>query len=80
MGKTESTESIEFFKDGTVSVVDKGMSMGGSYRFVDDNRIRIELGGLGALVGPMVYRISISRGELTMTSPDGDFLRYQRVQ
>jgi len=38
------TETVEFFKDGTVTFVESGMTMSGNYKFVDDERIRIELG------------------------------------
>jgi len=78
--EVDSTETIEFFKDGTVTVIDKGMSMSGNYKFVGKNRIKMELGGLGALMGPIVSKISISGNELSMTMPDGKIERYQRLK
>lgn len=76
----DGTETIEFFKDGTVSVVDMGMPMGGNYKFIDDTRLRLELGGLGALVGPVVVKVSVSRNELILTMPDGKVLKYRRAK
>jgi hypothetical protein len=72
------TETMEFFRDGTVSVVDEGMSMAGSYKFVDKDRVKVELGGLGALMGPVVARVSISGEDLSWTMPDGKVSRYKR--
>lgn len=72
------TETMEFFKDGTISVVNRGMSMGGSYKFVDKDRIKLELGGLGALAGPIVAKVSFSSGELTFTMPDGRISKYSK--
>ncbi|MEW6573252.1 MAG: hypothetical protein AB1374_06425 [Bacillota bacterium] len=76
----DGTETIEFFKDGTLTVADEGMDMGGSYEFVEKNRIRVELGGLGALAGPFVATVSISGNELTWTMPDGEVSKYRRVR
>jgi hypothetical protein len=76
----DGTEIIEFFKDGTLTVADEGMDMGGSYKFVEKNRVRVELGGLGALAGPFVATVSISGNELTWTMPDGEVSRYKRVR
>lgn len=72
------TEKMELFKDGTITVADKGMNMGGKYTFVDKDRIRVELGGLGALAGPFVATVSISGDELTWTMPEGKVSKYRR--
>ncbi|MDI6735075.1 MAG: hypothetical protein QME42_02585 [bacterium] len=81
VGKWEEiggTESIEFFKDGTVSGVDKGRSMVGSYKFVDKDRIKMEMGGFGALTGPVIMKVSFSGGELTFTTQDSKVLKYSK--
>jgi hypothetical protein len=41
------TEVLEFFKDGRVSITDKGESITGSWTALDDGRIRIEVSVLG---------------------------------
>ena len=74
------TETIEFFKDGTVIVFSKGMTMGGSYKFVAKDRIKLELGGLGILAGPIVAKVSINGDELTFITSDGDVSKYKRLK
>lgn len=74
------TETLEFFKDGTVVVVEFGMSMVGSYKFIDKDQIKLELGGLGVLVGPMVAKISIKGDEMTLNVPTVGLTKYKRVK
>lgn len=70
------TQTIEFFKDGTVTVVDKGEPpLPGDYRFLDDNRIRMNL----ALFGPITFEISPSLYEITLTNPFGKIERYRKL-
>jgi len=71
------TQTIEFFKDGTVTVVDKGEpTLPGDYRFLDDNRIRMNL----ALFGPIIAEVSSSRDEITLTNPFGEVEKYRRAE
>lgn len=74
------TEKMELFKDGTITIMvaDKGMNLGGKYTFVEKDRIKVEMGGLGALIGPFVATVSISGDELTWTMPDGEFSKYRK--
>jgi hypothetical protein len=72
-------ETLEFFKDGTISAVSKGMTLGGKYSFVEDNRMKLELGGIGALAGPMIITVSISGGEMSLTDPKGKVSRYKKI-
>jgi hypothetical protein len=76
------TETMECFKDGTLTVSnsDKGMNLGGTFKFVDKDRIKVELGGLAALAGPFVATVSISGDELTWTMPNGQVSKYRRAQ
>jgi hypothetical protein len=73
-------ETLEFFKDGTVSAVAKRMTLAGKYSFVDDDHLKLELGGVGALAGPLIMRVSISGGELRLTDPKGELSTYQRAK
>jgi len=77
--KTGDNETLEFFKDGTVSLVSKRMTLAGKYSFVDDDRIKLELGGIGALAGPVIMRVSISGGELRLTDTKGEISTYRRA-
>jgi|GEM_PF-814407 len=78
----DGTETLEFFKDGTVSVVDKGTTRTGDYRFIEKDRMRLQLGGLGILAGPIdvVAKVSISKDELTLTLAGGDVGKYRKVK
>ncbi len=72
--------TMEFFKDGTVVVNDKIMTLGGKYNFVDEKRVKDDLGGIGALVGPFVATVSFSDVELTWTMPNGKVSKYRKVK
>ncbi len=74
------TEKMEFFEDGTITVADGRMYMGGHYTLVDQDRIRVDFDGLGELVGPLVVRVSISGDELTWIMPDGEVSRYKKAK
>jgi len=74
-----SADTIEFFSDGTVTIADPLMPLTGTYSFVDDNRVRIELGGLGALAGPFIVTVAISGDTLSLTGPDGSTDTYTRL-
>lgn len=78
--EVEGTETLEFFKDGTISLVSRGMPMGGSYKFVDTDRMKWELGGMGALTGPIIVTVSISGNVLTLTMPNGNVGKYKRTK
>ena len=68
-------EIIEFFKDGTMSIVEREVPMGGEYKFINDNHLK-------TVVGPMtiVFKVSISKNELTMVDPSGMVYKYRRVK
>jgi len=68
-------DTVEFFKDGTMSIVEKGIPMGGEYKFIDDNHLK-------TVVGPVtiVFEVSISKNELTMVDPKGTVYKYRRIK
>src|SRR5437899_2199112 len=73
------TETLEFFKDGTLSVVNKGTAITGKYSFLDDTRIKLEIGGIvGALAGSQIVTVSIADGELSLTDQKGKVSRYRK--
>jgi hypothetical protein len=72
-------ETIEFLRDGTVTIKGKDGNLSGSYSFPDKNHLKLELGGIGALAGPMVATYSIASNQLTLTAPDGDKSTYRKV-
>lgn len=77
--EVDGTENAEFFKDGTVSLVDNGMSLAGNYKFIENDRLRVDLGGVGALIGPMIFKVEVSRNELTLTDSKGKVTTYRRA-
>jgi len=78
--EVSGTEVIEFFRDGTITILDQsGASMGGNYKWIEGNRMRIELSGLGALMGPMVATVTVSGSELRLAMQNGEVWKYRRM-
>jgi len=79
--KYKGKETMEFFKDNTISLFHEsfGFPVAGDYKFIDNNNVKINLGGLWSLVGPIICKISLSGNNLTLAFPDGDVAEYQRV-
>lgn len=79
--KHKGKETMEFFKDGTVSLFHEsfGFPGTGDYKLIDNNHVKVNLGGLWSLVGPIVCKVSISANKLTLTFPDGDVAEYNRA-
>lgn len=75
----DSDEKVEFVKDGTIIIVTKeGVSLVGDYRFIDENRIRMDVGA--PLFGKvaMVVELSIDKeGLLILTEPYGKVTKYK---
>jgi hypothetical protein len=82
----KETESLEFFDDGTIVIIDKrgvNPKLKGNYRFLDEGRLRVDIkGGLYAkLIPPMHFKISISGNEIVLTDePDGAATTYKRIR
>ena len=77
-GESGGTEVVKFFEDGTISIEESNEDMVGNYTFVDEDTIRVELGGLGALAGPMVIGVTIDGDSLVLTMPDDRAETYTR--
>jgi len=73
-----STNTLEFFQDGTVKITGTtGLakkSGTGTYKFIDGSRLKFE----GALV--MEVKILISSEKLTLTDPEGKVWTYQKIK
>lgn len=70
-------ETMEFFKEGTINVSGQ-LTMAGTYKWLDKDRIKLELGGIGALAGPVVLQVAIKSDELTLTDSSGKPSKYKR--
>ena len=84
MGKWQEVggdnETLEFFKNGKANLVSQGKTLAAKYSFVDDGRLKLELGGVGDAARPVIIHASISGGELTLTDPRGKLSTYQRAK
>jgi hypothetical protein len=63
---SQTGESIEFYKDGTVTFNSSLFSTTGTYTVVDDSSIRVDFTGLLALAGSQVWDYSFSGKTLTL--------------
>lgn len=73
-----SSEQMVFLKGGAFySVTAAGVRMAGTYVILDKGTIKLEYGGVGGMVGPVVVPISISGDELTF-DPHGAPTQYRR--
>jgi len=61
---TKGKEVLEFFSDGTVSTSGRDGNFAGKFSFPDESHIKLEMGGLAALAGPMVGSYSVSSDTL----------------
>ena len=69
--EANGSELMVFYKDGTFYTVVDGARMAGDYTFPSKETIRLDYGGMGAAIGPVVVPISISRDVLTIGPHDG---------
>ncbi len=75
------TQTIEFFKDGTVTIIDEGEPpITGDYKFIDKNHVRMDFKGLGELLGAVVIEFSDSGEEFSVTNPFGEVEKYRRFE
>ncbi len=73
---------LEFFKGGTVSFQESitGIAINGDYEFLDDETMKIELGGILAIAGASLYKVSFDNGRLLLTAQNSDgVLAYNRI-
>jgi len=77
---SDTAQSLEFLKSGTVNVIAGGSSAAGTYKFVDKNRLRLDLGGLGGFGKSQLYGVSsVSNNELTLTDDRGQASMFIRA-
>src|ERR1700730_6342960 len=90
----ESSETIEFFKNGTVSYVLKGGSLQGTYevvgmigdveqsadQLVGFGEIRVDFHGIGPLALPAIGKVSNSGDELVLTLSNGRAGNFKKVK
>lgn len=85
LGKWEQVggrERIEFLENGTVLIQSGPLASPqmATYSWLDESRLSIQYGGLGALAGPVVLGVKVGGGDLTLTDARGSLARYRRAR
>ena len=62
----QSGATMEFFKDGTLSMTSYGMPITGSYTVLDAKNLKISMSGLLGIGGAQIYEYSVSGNTLTL--------------
>lgn len=68
-----------FHEDGTVDLPADGKEVSGKYSFITDGKLKIELAGKGAAVGPRVYQFALSGTKMTLIDLDGQKTDYLKA-
>jgi hypothetical protein len=69
-----------FHEDGTVELSSGGSEVSGKYSFITDGKLKIELSGKGAALGPRVYQFTLSGDKMTWIDVDGQKTEFLRAQ
>jgi hypothetical protein len=68
--------SIEFFRNGTLTLQNGGTTLTTSYKMKDPKHLQVEMGSLGTLV----LKLTVNRDSLTLTDPEGKVSKFQKVK
>ncbi|MCK4391618.1 hypothetical protein KAX17_01765 [Candidatus Bipolaricaulota bacterium] len=66
-------DRMEFFKDGTVNIVQYGIPLGGEYKLIDREHVKL------VFSHTFVFRFSVSKNVLTLIDENGDIYEYRRI-
>jgi hypothetical protein len=65
---------FHFFEDGTISLLTTSGGIGGSYSFVDEDKVKMTMKGWMGLAGPQIYTMDFSDADTlvlkNVTMPD----------
>ena len=75
-----TTGLAAFHEDGTIELSADGKEVSGKYSFITDDKLKIELAGKGASVGPRVYQFALSGTKMTLTDVDGQKTDYLKAE
>lgn len=64
-------DKMTFYKDGTMTVQEKDFNGAGNYKFLDNSTVRLDLGGIGSIIGPQIAKFVIDREGMVMSSNGG---------
>lgn len=60
------SEVLTIYPNETVTIKTQEGAFSGSYKFIDNKTLRFDLGGLGALAGPIILEYKVSSLELIL--------------
>jgi len=69
-----------FHEDGTVEFSTGASAARGKYSFIAEGKIKIELSGKGAALGPRVYQFTLSGDKMAWIDIDGQRSEFLRAQ
>ena len=78
--EADGTETMEFRKDGTVTIEDEGQSMAGNYKIADNGQIKLEIVSVDAHAVPILSEGSLSDAKLNFTLPSGKVTKYSKIK
>ncbi len=83
-GSDRTDGTLEFFQDGAVTLSNNfdptAAVLKGSYKFLDDHLIQMQLAGSETSTGPLVLEVELSDRELVLTFPEHQIARYERAR
>ena len=78
--REDGGETVEYQKDGSFIATEKnGQVINAQYFIIDENQMRFQMAGLGALAGPLILKYHLSGDELSINGPDGTPAKYHRM-
>lgn len=73
--QVEGKGTVEFSKNGTVTLNDGAASFTTKYMFADPRNMKVDLGPLGEVV----MKVSVSKDELVVTHPNGEVIKFKKA-
>ena len=77
----DQTQTVEFFRDGTVVFRTVGIPVTGRWHVMDERHVRFDLSGpVGALVGTQVAKVTVQEDRLVLEFEIGISNSYTRAK
>ena len=67
---------VAFHEDRTVEITLGDSKLSGKFSFITDGKLKLELAGKGAALGPRVYIFTVAGDKMTLTDVDGQKAEY----
>lgn len=81
LGKWEDADGsiYEFFKDGTMAINSFGISISGTYEFIESDTMKLNMDGLWGIGGATIAKVKFSGREMIWTI-DGQSISFDKVK